>query len=155
MDLMQLPATLLSHSPVTEPALPWFALKVRSNFEKKSAGILRDKGYEEFAPSYPSRRYWSDRVKLIDQPLFPGYIFCRFSPQNWLPVLQTPGVVHVISFGGKPAPVDELEMAALRTLVNSSVPLFPRAFLQVGRRVLIKRGPLTGVEGILEEIRKE
>ena len=151
---MQLPETFVSELPVVETVLPWFALKVRSNFEKKSAEILREKGYEEFAPSYRSRRYWSDRVKVIDQPLFPGYVFCRFDPNHFLPVLQTAGVVQVVGFGGKLAPVDDLELASLRTLISSSVPLFQRAFLQVGRKVLIKRGPLAGVEGILEEVRK-
>ena len=145
---------LLTESPGIEPVLPWFALKVRSNFEKTTASILREKGYEEFAPSYPCRRYWSDRVKMIDQPLFPGYVFCRFNLNHWLPVLQTPGVVQVVAFGGKLAPVDDLELASLRTLVNSSLPVFTGTFLHVGRRVLIKRGPLAGVEGILEEIGK-
>jgi transcription antitermination factor NusG len=63
-------------------------------------------------------------------------------------------VVQVVGFGGKLAPVDDLELASLRTLISSSVPLFQRAFLQVGRKVLIKRGPLAGVDGILEEVRK-
>ena len=151
---MQQPETFLYKSPAVEPVLAWFALKVRSNFEKKSADILREKGYEEFAPSYRSRRYWSDRVKVIDQPLFPGYVFCRFDPKHFLPVLQTAGVVQVVGFGGKLTPVDDLELASLRTLINSSVPLFQRAFLQLGRKVLIKRGTLAGVEGILEEVRK-
>jgi len=151
---MQQPETFLSESPAIEPVLPWFALKVRSNFEKTSTSILRENGYEEFAPSYPSRRYWSDRVKLIYQPAFPGYVFWRFNPNHWLPVLQTAGVVEIIRFGGKLVPIDDRELASLRILINSSLPLFPRSFLQVGRRVLIKRGPLAGAEGILEEIRK-
>jgi transcription antitermination factor NusG len=151
---MHPPQALPGESPVVEPVLPWFALKVRSNFEKKSAEILREKGYQEFAPSYPSRRYWSDRVKVIDQPLFPGYVFCKFHPSHFLPVLQTAGVVQIVGFGGKLAPVDEVELASLRTLLNSSLPIAQREFLRVGRKVLIKRGPLAGVEGILEEIRK-
>ena len=134
--------------------LPWYALRVRSKFEKKSAVLLRQKGFEEFAPLYQAKRYWSDRVKLVELPLFPGYVFCRCNEQSWLPVLQTAGVVNVVAFGGKPAPIDEVEIASLRSLLNSSSPLFPRAFLQVGRRVLIKHGPLAGVEGILEEFRK-
>lgn len=152
--MMQPLETFLDESPTVDACLAWFALKVRSNFEKKSAEILREKGYQEFAPSYRSRRYWSDRVKLIDQPLFPGYVFCRFNPNHFLPVLQTAGVLQVVGFGGKLAPVDDRELVSLRTLINSSVPLFQRAFLQVGQKVLIKRGPLAGVEGILEEVRK-
>lgn len=133
---------------------PWYALRVRSNFERKSAELLRQKGLEEFLPSYRKRSRWSDRTKWVERPLFPGYLFCRFDPQNWLPVLQTPGVVHAVGFGGKPVPVEEAEIESLRTLVRSAVPLFPQAFLRVGQKVRIKAGPLTGVEGILEQFEK-
>jgi transcription antitermination factor NusG len=133
---------------------PWYALRVRSNFERKSAELLHQKGLEEFLPSYRRRSRWSDRTKWVERPLFPGYLFCRFDPQNWLPVLQTPGVVHAVGFGGKPVPVEEAEIESLRTLVRSSVPLFPQAFLRVGQKVRIKTGPLAGVEGILEQFEK-
>jgi transcription antitermination factor NusG len=109
---------------------------------------------EEFLPTYRRRSRWSDRTKWIERPLFPGYLFCRFDPQNWLPVLKTPGVVHAVGIGGKPLPVEESEIESLRTLVRSSVPLFPQAFLRVGQKVLIRNGPLAGVEGIIEHFAK-
>ena len=133
---------------------PWYALRVRSNFEKKSADLLRQKGLEEFLPTYRRRSQWSDRTKRIERPLFPGYLFCRFDSQNWLPVLQTPGVVHVVGIAGRPIPVEESEIESLRTLVRCSVPLFPQAFLRLGQKVLIRNGPLTGVEGVLEQFEK-
>ena len=133
---------------------PWFAVQVRSNFEKKSSEFLRLRGFEQFSPTYRCRSYWTDRTKWVDRPLFPGYIFCRFDPTSWLPVLQAPGVVRPVSFAGKPVPVEESEIVSLRVLVNSPLPLFPRAFLHVGQRIRIKFGPLTGLEGILEELGK-
>ena len=133
---------------------PWYALRVRSNFERKSADLLSQKGLEEFLPTYRRRHRWSDRMKWVERPLFPGYLFCRFDAQNWLPVLQTPGVVHAVGIAGKPVPVEESEIESLRTLVRSSVPLFPQAFLRVGQKVLIRSGPLAGVEGILEQFEK-
>jgi transcription antitermination factor NusG len=139
---------------LTPQDLPWFALRVRSNFEQKSAALLRQRGYEEFSPTYRRRSYWSDRIKWVDRPLFPGYVFCRFSQRNWLPVLQTPGIVQAVSFGGKPAPVDHAEIESLRILVRSPLPLFPRAFLHVGQKVRIRRGPLAGLEGVIEEFGK-
>lgn len=129
---------------------PWFALRVRSRFEATAKNILLGKEFETFFPSYESRSYWSDRVKSVERPLFPGYVFCRFDPHNWLPVMKTPGVLEVVSFGGKPAQIDNNEIEALRLLMKSSVPLFPRAFLRVGQRVSIVRGPLAGLEGVLE-----
>ena len=130
--------------------LPWFALRVRSKFEATAKQLLQGKEFEAFFPTYQSRSYRSDRVKLVDRALFPGYVFCRFDPNNWLPVMKTPGVLEVVSFGGKAAEVDHEEVEGLRMLMRSSVPLFPHDFLHVGQRVSIERGPLAGLEGVLE-----
>jgi len=136
-------------------ALQWYALRVRSNFEKKAADALRARGLEEFLPAYRLRSNWSDRVKWIEKPLFPGYVFCRFDSHNWLPVMQVPGIIEAVQFGGRPVPVDVAEINALQVLVQSDLPLFRRAFLHVGQKVKILRGPLTGLEGILEKFEKE
>jgi transcription antitermination factor NusG len=133
---------------------PWYALRVRSNFEKKAGFLLHQRGLQEFVPSYRFRSKWSDRTKWVDKPLFPGYVFCRVNPDHWLPVLQTTGVVHAVGVAGKPIPVDDAEVESIRLLVRAEVPLFPRAFLRVGQRVLIKRGPLEGLEGIIEKFGK-
>src|ERR1700676_4062329 len=116
---------------------PWFGLHIKSNFEKVAATILEAKGLEVFFPSFRSRRRWSDRVKEIDQPLFPGYLFCRFNPHNRLPILKTPGVTQIVGYNHIPVPVDEHEIEAIRKLVASGVPNFPCAFLQVGSNVRI------------------
>jgi transcription antitermination factor NusG len=148
-------AELTSDEIADSPPLNWYALRVRSNFERKAADSLQQRGLEHFLPSYKQRSYWSDRVKVIERPLFPGYVFCRFGMKDWILAMQTPGVLQTVSFAGKPAPVIDAEIEALYTLVRSPVPLFPRAFLNVGQRVRIKQGPLTGLEGILERFEKE
>jgi transcription antitermination factor NusG len=148
-------AALPAQDPPQAETPRWYALRVRSNFERKAADSLHRRDLEQFLPSYRQRSYWSDRMKWVERPLFPGYVFCRFSMRDWLSVMQTPGVVQAVNFGGVPAPVDDGEIEALARLVSSSVPLFPRAFLNVGQRVEIKRGPLTGLEGILERFEKE
>src|SRR6185436_2955023 len=77
----------------------WYALHVRSRFEKVVSRNLRGKGYEEFLPLYRRTSRWSDRIKEIELPLFPGYVFCRFDRNNRLPVLTVPGVNSVVSVG--------------------------------------------------------
>src|SRR5258707_1075677 len=72
---------------------PWFALRVKSNFEQTSARLLRCQGYEEFVPTYSARRQWTDRTKIVEVPLFPGYIFCRLNRWTLAPVIKTPGIV--------------------------------------------------------------
>ncbi len=128
---------------------PWYAIRVRSNFEWTTANLLKQKGLPVFLPSYLSRRFWSDRVKVIERPLFPGYLFCRFDPRDWLPVVRTAGVVNIVGAGGEFLPVDETELESVRRLLASGVPPMAHVFLKIGQRVRIERGPLSGVEGIL------
>jgi len=129
----------------------WFAVRVRSNHERVAQLHLRERGYEEFAPSFQEERRWTDRKKMADQFLFPGYIFCRLNPLMRLPVLTIPGVVGFVGFGKTPSPIPQHEIEHIRTMVRSGFLIKPWPFLQVGQRVLIERGPLSGVEGILEE----
>src|SRR5437016_11411375 len=86
---------------------PWFGLRVRSRSEQMAATALAGKGYKPFLPVYKVARRWTDRVKRVDMPLFPGYVFCRFDPQRRLPILITPGVVSVVGIGKAPAPIDD------------------------------------------------
>jgi transcription antitermination factor NusG len=134
-------------------ARSWFAVRVRSNFERIALSHLRERGFEEFTPSYQAERHWSDRKKKIDQFLFPGYVFCRFNPQNRLPVLTTPGVVDLVGCGKVPVPIPEEEIERVRKMVQSGLLVSPWPYLELGQTVLIERGPLTGMEGILEEVK--
>jgi transcription antitermination factor NusG len=133
---------------------PWFALRVRSNCERVAAMHLRDRGFEEFSPTYRTERQWSDRKKQIDQFLFPGYVFCRVNPEDRLPVLTIPGAVNLVGFGKGPSAIPDSEIDSVRKMVESGLMVAPWPFLAVGQTVLIERGPLTGVEGILQEIKK-
>jgi transcription antitermination factor NusG len=128
---------------------PWFALQVRGRYEDTIAKNLAGKGYECFHPVHKCRRRWSDRFKEVEQPLFPGYIFCRLNVIYRLPILTTPGVISIVGVAKIPVPVDETEIAAIRLAVNSGLPSGPWPFLQIGRKVRIDYGPLCGLEGIL------
>jgi transcriptional antiterminator NusG len=114
---------------------------------------LSGKGYEWFLPRYKCRKRWSDRVKETELPLFPGYLFCRFNPQDRLPILKTPGVTQIVGYNRIPVAVDENEIEAIRALVSSGVPNFPCAYLDVGSRVRIESGALRGIEGILTDLK--
>ncbi|MGA2480830.1 MAG: transcription termination/antitermination NusG family protein [Spirochaetia bacterium] len=74
----------------------WFALRVKSNFERATTAILSGKGYETYLPLYRQQRRWSDRTNVTELPLFPGYVFAHFDVDRRLPVLTTPGVVHIV-----------------------------------------------------------
>src|SRR5215813_5411290 len=127
----------------------WYALCVRTRFEKVVARNLRGKGYEEFLPLYRRAKRWSDRIKEIDFPLFPGYVFCRFDPLDRLPILTIPGVNAIVGFGKNFVPVEEAELNAIRGVLKAGTYCEPWPFLQVGQRVRVEYGPLAGTEGLV------
>src|SRR6185369_14563329 len=104
---------------ISSDRYPWYALHVRSQHEKIVASTLRGKGYEQFLPLYRTKHRWSDRMKVIERPLFPGYVFCRFDLQKRLPILVTPGVLLIVGVRKTPLPVVESEISALQSIVNS------------------------------------
>jgi transcription antitermination factor NusG len=132
---------------------PCYALRVRSNFEKSVVAQLTGRGYSPFLPAYRTRRQWSDRMREIETPLFPGYVFCRFPLEFRLPVISTPGVLMIAGAGRHPLPVAEHELAAVRRVLEQGWPLEPWQFVEAGDRVVIERGALRGLEGILVEKR--
>lgn len=127
--------------------LEWFAVRVKSNREKITSLGLFGKGYEVFLPEYRSERPY--RTAKQGNPLFPGYLFCRFNVNRRLPVLTLPGVVHIVGLGTKPEPVSEEEIECLRMVVEAGVPLHTEEVYTVGDKVQIERGPLMGVAGVV------
>ena len=133
--------------------LPWFAVHVRSHHESTVAAFLAGNGYERFLPSYRRKQRWSDRTKEIELPLFPCYLFCRFDPQDRLPIMKTPGLISIVGIAKRPVPVDEAEIEAIRMLVSSGLSHQPWPYLQAGQKVRIEYGPLAGVEGMLQSFK--
>src|SRR5436305_785209 len=84
----------------------WYAVYVRSKHEKTVADALSLKGYECMLPTYREQRKWSDRTKVLELPLFPGYVFSRFDVELRLPVLTVPGVISITGAGKIPQPID-------------------------------------------------
>jgi transcription antitermination factor NusG len=134
---------------------PWYALRVKSRHEDVVEVHAHARGYESFLPKYSVRRRWSDRIKEAEQPLFPGYVFCRFDPLNRFPVLSIPGVVHAVGFGKELVAVEEAEIEGIRAAVKAGLSREPWPYLQVGSKVCVEHGPLRGVEGILLGFRGE
>jgi transcription antitermination factor NusG len=132
----------------------WFALRVKSRYEKMVSAIARNKGFEEFLPLYRRRQRWSDRLKSVEFPLFPGYVFCRLNPQHRLPLLTIPGVLQFVGIGKTPVPIDDEEIIAIQSAVRFGLSAEPWPYLQTGQRVRLEDGPLAGLEGLLVEVRK-
>jgi transcription antitermination factor NusG len=135
------------------PADAWFVAQVAPGLERSVGSLLEYKGYQQFAPRYLSRMRWSDRIKIREKPLFPGYVFVR-TPGTTVGglVCSTPGVVRILSFGGRPSAVPDSEIDAVRRFTLLGKPL-PAGHLNVGQKVEIRDGPFAGIVGIIRKIR--
>jgi len=110
---------------------------------------MEERAVDHFLPLYRSWHAWKDRRKQVELALFPSYVFVHLALKDRLIVLKIPGVVHIVSSGGKPTPLAEGEIEQLQRGIDGSVRMQPHPFLQAGRRVRVRSGPMAGLEGIL------
>jgi transcription antitermination factor NusG len=85
--------------------------------------------------------------------MFPGYLFCRFGPEVWGPIVTTPGVIRILGAGNRPTPIEDAEIERIHRIADAEIDVEPCRFLQVGHRIRVTDGPLTGVEGALSSVR--
>ncbi len=119
------------------------------------SSLLEAKGYQSYVPSYISERRYSDRIKRTSAALFPGYVFCRFSPAEILPIVSTPAVQKVVGIGPCPEAISDEEMDRLQLGVRHGQALAPCAYMRTGQRVRVQSGPLAGTEGFLVAVRNK
>lgn len=135
----------------------WYAVRTRSNCEAKSRSILSEKGVETYLPTFREVHQWKDRKKVVEQPLFPGYLFVRIAdcPQTRISVLSSDGVVGILGCGTSMEPVPESEMEAVRRMLEAGVGCRTNPLLQEGAWVRVKRGPLKNLEGLLVRVKNQ
>jgi len=129
----------------------WYAVRVKPKGEGQASDELSTRGFEVFLPTHHVRCRWSDRVKTLKLPLFPGYLFCRFRPGERVGVLDAPAVIQVLGIGRIPIPVTDAEIEAIQKMVASSLTLTPWPYLRSGQRIRIEHGPLAGIDGIITD----
>ncbi|PSH03993.1 MAG: hypothetical protein CXZ00_09280 [Acidobacteria bacterium] len=135
--------------PVTESSPPWYAIYTRPSHEKRVTEQIASREIQCYLPSCRVTRRWKNRCKVeLELPLFPCYVFARFSWDQHARVLAIPSVVSIVGNGRVPVPLQDSEMRSLREgLTHHRAE--PHSYLDVGERVRIKAGPLAGFEGIL------
>lgn len=135
----------------------WYACYTRARHEKKVDRVLRERGLESYLPTAPRERQWKDRKKIVDWPLFPSYVFARFTLGDMHRVLTTPGVATIVRNGGYPTPIAETELDNVRRFVDAltdvGVDVEVRPMIREGQRVRVAEGPFEGVQGIVLERR--
>jgi transcription antitermination factor NusG len=115
------------------------------------AAQLRGRGIDVYLPLVEEIHRWSDRRKLVQVPLFPGYTFfhARESAETVSTMAQIESVVGIVGMGPGGTPIPDEQIAAVQRLVSHNIPCVNHPFLQVGQRVRIRGGALDGLEGIL------
>ncbi len=119
---------------------PWYAVQTRPKWEKLSAGMLADKGYQVFYPARPAKGN-------MDQPLFPSYLFCRSTTDSFGRIVSTPGVIRLLGRPGHPECVPDAEITGVRQLLEAGMPMDEGIGLARGQRVRIRCGSLAGLVG--------
>jgi transcription antitermination factor NusG len=128
---------------------PWYAIYTRHQHEKMVAQILTSKGFNTFLPLYATTHKWKDRTKALSLPLFPCYVFLKGDIERRLQIVTTPGIFGLVSSGGQPAAIPNVQIEAIQRVIESGTHVEAHPFLKCGNRVRVKCGPLAGIEGIL------
>lgn len=128
----------------------WYVVYTRSQHEKKLQTDLKRLNIESYLPLVPSLRIWSDRVKKIETPLFPNYLFVRIGAREYSMVLDHPSVIDFIRYGSIPAEVDGKILVSVMAIVDSRMSFTVRETRMLrGDRVVVTSGPLAGLEGVV------
>ena len=155
-QLAMLGTDRLTNHPRTLPELAaeygephWYAVYTRARHEKRVEEQLTRKSVETLLPIYETVRRWKNGRHRVQFPLFPGYAFVRIALKDRMEVMKVPGIVRLVGFNGKPAPLPDQEIEGLRRGLAAGVEVRPHPYLTVGRRVCVVSGPLQGMRGIL------
>lgn len=131
----------------------WYVFYTYPKFERKVHEYLQEDCYESFLPLHWVVRQWSDRKKRIQVPLFPGYIFVNVEREKIHEVLKTPKIIRCITFNRMPAYLKQGDVDSIMQIIENEYPFEVDSSLKVGDSVVITKGALTGMEGVLVEER--
>ncbi len=133
-------------------AAKWYALYLRSRYEKKVYEALEKKEIEVFLPLIEKLHTWSDRKKKVIEPLFRGYIFVKTDLRDKEIILMTEGVVRFVGINQRPSWIPEIQIDWLKRIVKGSTDVQYEKYIEVGNKVRIASGTLAGVEGIVDKV---
>ncbi len=130
----------------------WYALYLRPRTEKKVLRFLEGLGVEAYLPLQKKLKKWSDRKKIVDEPLFRSYIFVRISRKEYFSVLNIVGVIKYVTFEGKAASIPNRQIEMVKKLLeqNYTIEVVDET-IPVGETVEITMGSMMGLVGQLVE----
>jgi transcription antitermination factor NusG len=130
----------------------WFAVYTKPRWEKKVVKLLDEKGIENYCPLNKVLKQWSDRKKIVLEPIFKSYVFVRVTEEEKWDLKKINGILNFVYWLGKPARIRDEEISIVRKFLNEFSDVQIDEQLQVNTRVRIKQGALMNYQGILLEI---
>lgn len=130
------------------------AIYTRPRWEKKVNSILQEKGFESYCPLNKVRRKWSDRIKVVEEPLFKSYVFVKISDKERSAVRLINGTLNFVYWDGKPAVIKEREIVTIKRFLDEYENVEARPMeIKLHQRVRITNGTLMDQEGKVIDIR--
>jgi transcription antitermination factor NusG len=133
-----------------QPEKKWFAVYTKPRWEKKIDTVLIRKGVESWCPLQKIERQWSDRKKIIEDPLFKSYVFVHIDATEKTKVLMTDGVLNFVHYLGKPAIIKDDEINIIKKYLSekdASIAIFSQEGFKEEMRITVNHGVFMGNEG--------
>ena len=131
----------------------WYAVYTKPRWEKKVDRLLGEKGMESYCPLQRVQRQWSDRKKIVEEPLFKSYVFVRIADEEQTALRMVNGVVNFVYWMGKPAIVKDKEIKIIRQFMNEydhvEVKQLP---IEAGNKIEVQSGVLMGKSGTVKQV---
>jgi transcription antitermination factor NusG len=134
--------------------MPWFAIYTRPKNEKKVAEQLFKLGIDVYCPMVTQMKQWSDRKKKVESPLISSYVFVNLDEKDRNTVFEVHGIVRYLYWLGKPAIVQDHEIALLKDSLKGILSSVEVQGLQPGDSLIISKGPFQGKEGVVSQVEK-
>lgn len=131
----------------------WYAVYTKPRWEKKVHALLLEKGMECYCPLNKVHRKWSDRIKVVEEPLFKSYVFVRVNEEEKTPVRMINGVVNFVYWEGRPAIIKDKEILLIRKFLNEYEDVEVRQLdLAPDDTVVVNQGVLMGKKGTVKRV---
>ncbi|HEY0677957.1 MAG TPA: UpxY family transcription antiterminator [Chitinophagaceae bacterium] len=131
----------------------WYVVYTRPRWEKKVYSLFQENGLVCYCPLNKVRKRWSDRIKLVEEPLFKSYVFVRVGEEEHLRVRMITGVLNFVYWNGRPAIVKEKEIDTIRKFLNEYDEVEAKPFnLVADQEVMIRRGLLMNNTGRIRRL---
>jgi transcriptional antiterminator RfaH len=134
-------------------AQSWYVVHTKARQEQRALGNLKEQGYHCYLPMISIEKLTQGRLKVIEEPLFPRYLFISLDSsrygQNWSPIRSTWGVSGLVSFGGEPAKISCI-LIDLLLKQEQGLSEDPQRLFSEGENLLVAEGPFAGLQAVYQ-----